>query len=76
MNMILSIYFFSLRGKTHIETEIFITILSQQASTLIRTLKSKWRKKADDKMYVCKFERNLSSKLYQTENSKTTGQTA
>ena len=32
-------------------------------------------KKADNKMFVCKFSKNVKSKLYQTENSKTRGQT-
>ena len=32
-------------------------------------------KKADNKMFVCKFSKNGKSKLYQTENSKTRGQT-
>ena len=30
--------------------------------------------KADDKILVCKFPKNLKSKLYQIENTKTRGQ--
>ena len=32
-------------------------------------------RKADDKIFVCKFSKNGKSKLYHTENSKTRGQT-
>ena len=31
-------------------------------------------KTADDKFYICKFSKNISSKLYQIGNSKTRGQ--
>ena len=31
--------------------------------------------KADDKIFVCKFSKNVKSKLYYIENSKTRGQT-
>ena len=29
----------------------------------------------DDKMFICKFSKNVKSKIYHTENSKTRGQT-
>ena len=32
-------------------------------------------KKADDKIFVCKFSKNVKSKLYPIENSETRGQT-
>ena len=32
-------------------------------------------RKADDKIFVCKFSKNVKSKLYHIENSKTRGQT-
>ena len=32
-------------------------------------------KKADDKIFVCKFSKNVKSKLYHTENSNTRVQT-
>ena len=31
--------------------------------------------KADDKIFVCKFSKNVKTKLYHDENSKTRGQT-
>ena len=31
--------------------------------------------KADNKIFVCKFSKNVKSKLYHIENSKTRGQT-
>ena len=31
--------------------------------------------KADNKIFVCKFSKNVKSMLYHTENSKTRGQT-
>ena len=31
--------------------------------------------KADNKIFVCKFSKNIKSKLYHIENSKTRGQT-
>ena len=31
--------------------------------------------KADDKIFICTFSNNVSSKLYHIENSKTRGQT-
>ena len=31
--------------------------------------------KADNKIFVCKFSKNVKSKLHHTENSKTRGQT-
>ena len=30
---------------------------------------------ADDKIFICKFSKNVKSKLYHTKNSKTRGQT-
>ena len=32
-------------------------------------------KKADDKIFVCRFSKNVKPKLYHIENSKTKGQT-
>ena len=32
-------------------------------------------KKADDKIFVCKFSKKVRAKLYHIENSKTRGQT-
>ena len=34
-----------------------------------------FNRKADDKIFVCKFSKNVKSKLYHIENSKTRGQT-
>ena len=45
-----------------------------RCTVTVTTLNSNYQK-ADDKIFVCKFSKNVKSKLYYIENSATRGQT-
>ena len=48
-----------------------VYLISEFFSKVLLTL----YRKADDKIFVCKFSKNVKSKLYHIENLKTRGQT-
>ena len=49
-------------------------IIKYKASETILLQLTLYYQKADDKFFVCKFSKNVKSKLYHTEYSKTRGQ--
>ena len=58
---------------THINSGLLAAVVD--LGTVVMLSSKDGYREADDKIFVCKFSKNVKFKLYHTENSKTRGQT-